>query len=306
VAIFGARRGSAVAAFFAAWLVASHGSAQEDLGQRIPGSLGLDAGRQAPAGIYAADRVFLYASRAVADTNGNRLPVGFSLSGVADAVGASGAWEIKPIRTYVNASFGAPFATVWGNLSPPPTSISGTGLADLYLAPLGLGWRFRRFEMVTGYGMYIPTSHLQIPADHFTGELSAGGTVFFDARKAWRASALAAYRWNARNKGMDITRGSTVVVQGGAGVTLARVFDVGLAGYGLWQLSDDSGSAIPAALAGARVVQIGMGPEVDLAVPSARCRFTVRYEHDLAVQSTFVGQILVVSVAFMAWKPRER
>lgn len=60
-----------------------------------------------------------------------------------------------------------------------------------------------------------------------------------------RVSALASYDVNSRKRGIDITRGNTLQVQGGGGFPVAKVLTMGLAGYALWQVTDDRGTALP-------------------------------------------------------------
>ena len=75
-----------------------------------------------------------------------------------------------------------------------------------------------------------------------------------------------------------LTRGQTVQVQGGVGRRFLRLFDLGLAFYGLWQVSSDTGSDIPPALLGIRETGVGLGPELDVLLPWIRGKLTTRYE----------------------------
>jgi hypothetical protein len=88
-----------------------------------------------------------------------------------------------------------------------------------------------------------------------------------------------------------------------AGVEVSRTFNVGLAGYALWQVTDDTGSDVPPALLGAHDRAFGLGPELDITIAPIRSRVTVRYEHDLAVQSRTLEQIFLVSFNFGAYRP---
>jgi hypothetical protein len=55
-------------------------------------------------------------------------------------------------------------------------------------------------------------------------------------------------------------------------------------------------------LSGARERAFGLGPEVDLAVPSLRSRVTVRFEWDIDGKARPVGTIFVVGLSVIAWR----
>jgi hypothetical protein len=168
-------------------------------------------------------------------------------------------------------------------------------------------------DLVGGYAFYAPTG-LYIPhgsggigLGQWTHEFSFGGTVYFDRAKTWRFSSLASYDLNQRKQGIDITRGDTFQIQGGAGKRFRTgnnfgTLDVGLVGYGLWQVRDDRGADLPAALRGARDVALGLGPEADYTVAKIRSRFTVRYCRDVVAKSRPLGRILVIGVVVLARK----
>jgi hypothetical protein len=143
-----------------------------------------------------------------------------------------------------------------------------------------------------------------VGSGNLTQEASLGGTVYFDRAKQWRISALGALNVNGRKRAVDITRGTTLEVQGGIGGEFFRILDIGLAGYALWQVTDDTGSDLPAVLRGARDRAYGLGPEIGVDVPTIRGRLSVRYEHDLLVASRPEGQLLVLQLAFLAWSPK--
>jgi hypothetical protein len=144
---------------------------------------------------------------------------------------------------------------------------------------------------------------LQPPLDHWTHEFSVGSTLYFDANETWHLSALSTYRTNGRSADVDITRGDVLQVQGGAGVAVRRFMDVGLASYGVWQVSDDTGADLPPMRVGARPRTFGLGPEIDLKLPSPPCKISLRYMHDLVTESRTIGQVFFVGVTFALWRP---
>jgi hypothetical protein len=169
-----------------------------------------------------------------------------------------------------------------------------------------------RTDIVAGYafyaptGLYIPRASGSIGHGQWTHEFSLGGMAYFDRAKTWSVSALASYDLNQHKEGIDITRGDTFQFQGGAGKILRlsgkalQTVGIGVAGYGLWQVRDDRGADLPAALRGARDLALGVGPELSATLAPIRSQITFRYCRDIAVKSRPKGQILVVQLTILA------
>lgn len=118
-----------------------------------------------------------------------------------------------------------------------------------------------------------------------------------------RASALLSYDLNRPKRGIDIKRGNTVQIQGGAGMRVHDLIDAGVAGFALWQVTDDSGADLPPMLRGARDRVFGLGPEVDILIPALRLRLDLRAAWDFGVRSRPQRRILVASLTYVAWRP---
>ena len=288
-------------------LVAASADAAPDLGHKVLGSLGLDAGAQPETGIYVANQFLLYAAHDVFDRHGRRLPLALDLDAVSDEIGFSATYELPRLATYVNVAVALPLANVTGTSDDVRASVDAFGLADAYVQPLKLGWRLRYLELQTGYAFYVPTGRFDpggagsVSRGAWTHELSLGGTLYLGRARSWTLAAVGSYEREARKLGIDITRGGTIQIQGGVGKTFARVFELGMVGNALWQVSDDSGPALPAILRGARDRAYGLGAELDVAVPEARARVTLRYTHELASASRPQGQVLLIGLEFTPW-----
>jgi hypothetical protein len=287
-------------------LPAAPSQAQQDFGHKTLGTLGLDAGSQPESGLYVADGILFYGANQLKDRNGNRVPMDIDLSVFANGLGARAVLKLRSLATYLSASISLPIAHVSLGTDRPEASIDRFGLGDLYVQPIKLGWRLPRLDLVTGYAFYAPTGDFEpggrgsVGRGQWTHEFSAGGTVYFDRERTWNLSALASYELNERKRGIDITRGDTIQIQGGVAKRLFRIVEVGLAGYAQWQVADDRGADLPQALRGARDRAYGLGPEVDVFFAPIRTKLTLRYEHDFAVQSRPQGHILVIGLTIAA------
>lgn len=281
---------------------------QVDVGHKMLGTLGLRAGMQQDEGVYAGARVMGYTANQLVDRHGTPLPVGLDLDALGAGLGLAATLKVRPLSTYVSASVGASAAHVTAGTERPEASIDRAGLGDLFVQPLGLGWRLPHADVTVSYAFYAPTGAFEpggndgVGRGHWTHELSLGSAIYFDAGKTWFLSALESVDVNTQKRGIDITRGATIQVQGGIGKTLRRVLDVGFASYALWQVSDDSGADLPSVVRGARDRSYGFGPELGLVVPALRGRFTLRYMHDFASESRPVGQLLLIGLTVAAWR----
>jgi hypothetical protein len=278
-------------------IAAAPGTAQE-LGNKVLGTIGLLAGSQPPSGIYFVDRLAFYNSNELIDRNGRPIPVEPDLNAVANAVGFQVTFKLPWRSAYWNSSAGVPAAHVSVRTNIPEASVDRFGFGDLYVQPVKIGWKLSRFDIVSGYSFYAPTGLFNsrtgggIGRGNWTHQFSVGGTAYFGRPKKAHLSALASYDLNQRKRGIDITRGDTAQIQGGAGMTRGIV-DFGLAVYALRQVRPDRGSDLPAALVGARDRAFGLGPEVNVTIAAIRSRLTLRYCHDVVVRARPLGQILV-------------
>jgi hypothetical protein len=284
---------------------------EQNLGHRVLGTTGVNAGVQIEPGLYAVNGFAAYAAYGVNDRNGNRVPGSVLVGVVTDRLGVAAALRLEPIATYVGISVGVPVANIsgQGETANVLASIDEFGLADLYVQPVRLGWRLPHVDIVGGFAVYIPTGHFEpggigsVGAGQFSRELSFGGTVYLDDGKVWRISAISSYIANLTKRDIDIRRGDLFQIQGGIGAQINPAIEVGVAGYGLLQVTDDSGSDLPVALRGAQDRAYGMGPEVDFTLPAIRSTVTMRYEHDITARSHPLGQIFVFGYSLSAWSP---
>jgi hypothetical protein len=202
-------------------------------------------------------------------------------------------------------TLGGPIAQVKLNIeNRPELGLDRFGLADFYIEPLQLGWRKQRFDLITSYGIYLPTSKSQlaggsgVSSGQVTHEFSGGGAVYSKDRNQF-LTALASYQLNTRQRGIDITRGDQVQIQGGIGTELfGQLAEAGMAGYALWQVRADRGSQLPPVLAGLNDQVYGLGPEGAILIKPIRAQVRVRYEWDFGVRARPQGRIFVAEIYF--------
>lgn len=303
-------RASLGAAIVAFTLLAPPVAAAQDLGHRLVGTQGLHAGRQRDPGLYVADQLIFYTADTLRDRDGAVVPIeDLQIDALANALGVSAVFEIAEISTYVAFAAALPLARASISADQPEASLDRTGLGDVFLQPLLLGWRVPHLDVIAGYSVYLPTGLFRlgeggVSRGHTTHELSLGSTVHVDVeRQRFFVSAIASYDLNQTKEQIDIRRGDTVQVQGGAGATLAGLVDVGLTFGALWQVQGDEGADVPPALDGARDRSFALGGELGVMLPSIGGRIGARYVRELDVRARPEGQIIVFQLALRAWQP---
>jgi hypothetical protein len=305
------RRYDAVVGIGLALLLTTASAFAQDLGHKLPGLLGLDAGRIPEPGLYLVDRLATYESEELRDRNGNLIPTApFNLLGLANALGVSYTAKISGNSMLLTMTVGGPIAHLKLNIeNRPEIGVDRLGLGDPYVQPFRLGWRKRRFDLVTSYSIYLPTDRSPlaggkgVSSGQITQEFSGGGSVYFKDRSHF-LTALASYQLNTRQRGIDITRGNSVQIQGGVGTKLLReLAETGIAGYTLWQVRDDRGTELPRVLTGARDRVYGLGPEGAMLIKAIHGQVRVRYEWDFGVRSRPQGHIFVAGINFLVHRP---
>jgi hypothetical protein len=284
----------------------------QDLGHKVLGAAGIDAGTQPAPGLYLSDRLIRFDARTLRDRHGGAVRLeGLDIDALANVIGAS--LVLKPRGApYLSFAFGVPVAGVSVSVDDPRISVDRSGFGDLFVQPFKAGWRTPRLDVVTSYSVYAPTGRFEprggsgVGRGFWTHQLSLGAAVRGNPARRARVSALASYDLNGPKRKIDIQRGNTVQVQGGAGMRVHDLVDVGVAGFGLWQVTDDRGADVPAALRGARDRVFGLGPEIGILVPALRMRLDLRSEWEFGARSRPQGRVLVASLTAVAWRPVPR
>ncbi len=281
----------------------------QDLGHKLLGTIGLEAGARPPPGLRVADRFVYYAAGRLNDRNGSAIPgLGFDLDIAADALGIAYTSEGPRSSTTVTVAAAVPIAHASVSTTNPEASLDKLGIADIYVQLAGLGWRAERVDIVASYALYLPTGRFDlggrgVSSGQVTYELALGGQLAFDEARRWFVAGLASYDLYGEKWGADITRGDTLQVQGGVGVRPFEIVEMGMAAYAQWQVRDDRGADVPERLRGARDRAVGLGPELAVSIPPLRMRLRVRCAWDLAASARPDGRVFVVGLSFPVWQP---
>lgn len=303
-----------------ACLAAAPASAQLN-GENLLGDMGVRSGTQPAPGLFVSNIYYRYFTDTIADANGT--PVALDPSGRASQTIHAG----MPLVYYVtakkilggNVAMMAVLPIASGSLEAPGLGLSehaGTGLSDLYVMPLQLGWHFTRADAIAGVGLFAPTGRHAAGASDNLGkgmwsyEVSGGGTVYLDRQRSLSVAATAFWETHSRKDGevrvndvtvRDVRVGQLLTLEGGIGKSfLHGAATVGMAYYAQWKVTSDRFAAAASAPVGLperhRVWGVGPDVTIPIATKSRVLSFVnVRYLWESGARVKTQGQTLMIT-----------
>ncbi|MGV1786678.1 MULTISPECIES: SphA family protein [Agrobacterium] len=202
-------------------------------------------------GFYYSTYVNYYHANRINDGNGDNIAPGLKLDAVIDYnqfvyVTPFELWDLKLAVGAV-----VPLVTIRQEVGGAVGRESG--LADILLQPLIVGWEKGKFHVALAQGFYLPTGKYDAEAPINIGrntwayqpQLSLG---YIDP-EGWEATATFSYVTSSKNKdamvsllnpmGADYRSGDELGLDFSVGYNFTPQFEVGLTGYYYKQLSDD-------------------------------------------------------------------
>ncbi len=281
-------------------------------GHNTKGDMGMFSGTQAPPGFYVAPLFYDYSADTVRDKNGDKFaPLGGGGDISASAGVAGLIWVTEKKFLGGNYSF-----SIWPALTNNALEIpvlktkakAGTGLADLYIQPVNLGWNKDRADFVAGLGIYAPTGSYDADSDSNRGlgmwsyELYGGTTIYFDEAKTWSLAAFGAFETHSSKEGSKAKVGNIFTLEGGLGKSfMDGALSVGVAYYAQWKLTNDDFGldfSLPDGPIIGKHRVYGFGPEITLPIASKKTLFgflNIRYMWETGARSTLEGNTIVAT-----------
>lgn len=241
------------------------------------GTEGVMAASVPPPGFHYRMYNTFYNSTTLKNNKGNKLDVGYDLDVFASVQ--------RFIRVTDKKILGANlFYDVIIPLSCNDLSIDALGISDssslnvgdIVIEPLGLVWRGHKYDAAAALAVIAPTGKFDSdePAfaglGYWSGMLTMGGTVFFDDKKTWSASALTRTLVHSEQKSTDVRPGAEFVVEWGIGkeipVSQKLIIRPGISGCSYWQIDEDSDDG-PDTLASEKKENHALGAEINFFFP---------------------------------------
>lgn len=297
--------------------MASQSVQAQFLGHNITGDYGLQSATQPPPGTYLSLLYLGYDADSLRDSDGNEITLIPGEKGDLDVNGYGvGVWYVSEHKLFGgNYSFMVAPAWTDNKLRAPILGLAqktDTGLTDLYVQPINLGWTTDRADYIAGIGVFAPTGDFEMGADDNLGlgfwslELFGGFTYYFDDARTWHFAATAFYETHTEQEDTGITVGDIVTIEGGLGKSLMDgAFNLGIAYYGQWKVTDDDlGRDFDGPLGFnfiGRNRGFGIGPEINVPLASKSKLygfFNLRYFWESGNHSTVQGETLVATLTF--------
>jgi hypothetical protein len=221
-----------------------------ETGHYANGLEGIKAATVPGPGLYYIMYNLFYTADELNDKTGNKLNVNFDVSVFANA--HRFIW-VSPVKILgADYLFDATLPFIYTDIEVTAAGISDKAFAlgDICVEPFALSWHGERYDTCFGLAAYLPVGKYDQDKaaspgkDFWTGMLTLGGTYYFDTQKTWSASILSRYEIHSKKSESHVKPGNDFHFEWGIGKTLAKNWDVGLAGYCQWQVTDDRGSDV--------------------------------------------------------------
>lgn len=243
------------------------GAAQAD-GHYVPGVEGLQAASVPPPGFYYLGYLVNYHIDQFR-APGTRSNLPGDNHGTVTALANRLAW-ITPYKL-LGADYGmeaiVPVLRTSLTVSAAGIADRRSGVGDVYLGPLVLGWHGPQWDAVAAAGVWLDSASTGQPASPGKGfastMLTGGMTYYFDGAKTISGSALMRFERNGKTDA-GFRPGQQATLEWGLGKSFGPV-QAGLVGYSQWQTSDDRGPGASTQ----RASRHALGAELVYPVPGA-------------------------------------
>ena len=293
--------------------------------QWMPGQVGLNAGILPDPGFTYANITANYSADTFNGPRGNAIP----------ATGSYDVWAIENLFYYVlhprilggNIGFMIMLTPATGSLvadipNPIFPNLSaaggGSGLADLWLQPFGLGWHFKRADIqvmnafMLPTGRYSPRATNNVGSGYFGNHLQTGTTFYITKNKGTSANLFTNWEVHGSRSGVNNTSktpGQAFTMEWGVGQVLplkknlSQLLQLGVVGYDQWQVSDNGGTVslgniiVPARILPHYSVH-AVGGQINYILTPKNLSLYFKYYGEYKAYSHTLGKTIVFGVAW--------
>jgi hypothetical protein len=245
------------------------------------GSEGIKGATLPPPGLYLKTYTSFYTANSLRDRSGKDDGSGLDLDALAIVPRLVYMTDHKILGADYGMDVLIPFVQTDLELDTYGVKFNDFCWGDLFVEPIDLAWHGDRYDIGAAFGVWMPTGkyNKNNPAspgkDFWTTMFTLGGTYYLDEEKSWSASILGRYEIHSYKDHTDVKPGQNVLFEWGVGKTIEKVWEVGVAGYAQWQLTDDKGSDVTYD-AGVHDRVAAIGPEVTVFIPPAKVFLSLR------------------------------
>ena len=284
-------------------------SAESGTGVYLMGYNSSMAGYLSPPGFYLRNDFYWYQGNAKLLPLSGRIEANQRSRLFLDLVTFSYVSPLKFLEAnYAAAVAWAPYANTFikgqaqaGNVFGATREGDYTGVGDLGLTPLILGWHTEYFHITATGNVFVPVGSYNTNRILNTG-LSRWavepdvGITFLHPKYGQEVSVFMGYTVNFHNPATDYTTGNEFHLEYFVGQHLPKGFALGLAGYYYQQVTDDSGTG--ATLGGFKGTAVALGPclTYNTKIAGYAVDANVRYYNEVYIKHRLDGQSLFVTL----------
>ena len=279
----------------------------QERGQYIPGTAGLNSGLQAPEGFTYANYFIWYPATKFKDQNGNTAPIDFDLDLLADFNLLAYTTKAKFLGANYGMAIGVPIVNTPVSLPRLNLDASPTGIGDIYVEPINLGWKMKKVDVKVAYGFSAPTGKFDstgtdtTTTDYWGHEITFASTIYLDKTKLTQFSFNTNWEFHQKKRHEDLKVGNNMTLEAGVGKIFVKnqgkqLIQFGAVGYAEFQLTNDSGTAVPTLTADNKDRVFAIGPEFGVILPEKKFNFLVRVLPEFGARNRTQGVTMVFGV----------
>jgi hypothetical protein len=279
----------------------------QERGQYIPGTAGLNSGMQTPEGITYANLFMWYPSTKFKDQNGDTAPINFDLDLLVDVNLLAYTTKAKFLGATYGMAVAVPIVNSPVSLPRLGVGISPTGLGDLYVEPINLGWKRKKADVKFAYGFMAPTGRFDsvgtetTTTDYWGHQITFATTAYLDKTKLTQFSFNTNCEFHHKKRHEDLKVGNNMTLEAGVGKIFVKnqgkqLIQLGAVGYAEFQLTNDSGAAVPVLTANNKDRVFAIGPELGVILPTKKFNFLVRVLPEFGARNRTQGVTVVFAI----------
>jgi hypothetical protein len=311
--------------FLASLCVVSPAYAMEQ-GHYVPGSTGMRDYIMPDPGWYFGGYNSFYVSDTFAGQNGKKVKeLGsdalFNYMGFEVDPGDGGDFEMKAFQYSTSPTFAwvTPFKVFGGDLgfavSPTFGYIKGKvkigdieveqsdyGQGDLYVQPAWLGWGGDHYDISAAYGFFAPTGRYDndrlanMGMGFWSHDFILNTAFYPDKEKATAFVLNTTYEFSTYKKEIDVRPGDVLCLEYGISQMLGKHWEVGVEGYSVWQVTNDSGS--DARAKNVKDYSNAVGGELSYSMFHDKLSISGQYLYEYAVKERLKGHVFALNVCY--------
>ena len=150
-----------------------------------------------------------------------------------------------PMLNNPNATIALDFYTGQSVADSRNININSFGLGDFYLQPLWLTWEKNKLSGTFSYGAWLPIGKYSVndPENVGLGYWSHNFRAMgrYKLKEKMSLTLGMTYELNSKQKGTDFVEASHLTMDYGASYSFMMGHEIGLFGFGTWEVGDDQG-----------------------------------------------------------------